>query len=693
MIDLTLWAPLVATAGLMFCLFELLGTRSPMARATGAALSIAMILRYTYWRLLYSLPLHQTPLQRIWPMIFLAVELGSLLSSMMTTGFLSRTVNRSTTADARQGSPLLQAPTDVFIATYNESRDILERTMVGALAIEHPDHRVWVLDDGNRAWVRELAESLGVFYVARVKGKHAKAGNVNNGVKQALSTGRRPQFFLLLDADFVAHRKILRRTLGLFEDGDVGIVQTPQHFFNPDPVQNNLLCSTVWPDEQRFFFNALMPCKDAWGAAFCCGTSAVFRVAAFEAAGGMATETVTEDMLTTFKFGEFGYRTIFLNERLSLGLSPESLVDFISQRARWCLGAVQQIYTRWSFFGRGRVSLVNRISFFDSLLFWIFGAVFRLMLLAAPLVYWFTGTAALHATMPDLLQWMAPMVVANIIFMAYAGGNRILPIMTDVTQLMTAFVICRTVATGLIRPFGRPFKVTAKGLSTTSVTVQWKLLWPFALMAVLTMCGFLLNSGQYSPVHGSPGYDTLVLWTFVNTGVLLLASLTCVEMPHRRRDERFAMEEPARVRLRGFSGAGPWRGPAEDRPEELTDIACTVQDLSLGGAALVSDQGWKLLCGPASLVLASHHGGPDLELPFRVLQRRGDKLTLQFEETAEVRHALIRKLFTGQYHREVESIHAVQVFGSVGRLLFADRARVGGQQRIETGATGGARGA
>jgi cellulose synthase (UDP-forming) len=71
----------------------------------------------------------------------------------------------------------------------------------------------------------------------------------------------------------------------------------------------------------------LLPAKDAWGAAFCCGTSAVFRVEAFERAGGMATETVTEDMLTSFRFGGHGYRTIFLNERLSLGLAPESLTD------------------------------------------------------------------------------------------------------------------------------------------------------------------------------------------------------------------------------------------------------------------------------------------------------------------------------------------------------------------------------
>jgi cellulose synthase (UDP-forming) len=140
------------------------------------------------------------------------------------------------------------------------------------------------------AAIREFRGIQGVssVYTCRVHGLHAKAGNVNNGLAHALAVGRRPEFVLLLDADFAANRQILQRTLGLFEAADVAIVQTPQHFFNPDPIQSSLLGSKVWPDEQRFFFNFLLEAKDAWGAAFCCGTSAVVRVAALERIGGMA---------------------------------------------------------------------------------------------------------------------------------------------------------------------------------------------------------------------------------------------------------------------------------------------------------------------------------------------------------------------------------------------------------------------
>jgi len=298
---LTAAGPALLATGAILGLGEVLGRRSTAARSLGAAICVIAAVRYMYWRIFVSMPIGQTPLQQAWAWLFLGFECAAVVSGIAAYMFMSRTLDRRPQADRGAGTLLSAAPVDVFIATYNEGYPILERTIVGALAIEYGDLRVWVLDDGARDWVRDLATELGAHYVSRTKGKHAKAGNVNNGLRYALATGRRPEFILLLDADFVAHRKILKRTLGLFEQPDVGIVQTPQHFFNPDPVQANLLVTRSWPDEQRFFFNELLPCKDAWGAAFCCGTSAVIRVAALKQCGGMAVETVTEDMLTSFK--------------------------------------------------------------------------------------------------------------------------------------------------------------------------------------------------------------------------------------------------------------------------------------------------------------------------------------------------------------------------------------------------------
>ncbi len=47
----------------------------------------------------------------------------------------------------------------------------------------------------------------------------------------------------------------------------VGVVQTPQHFLNPDPIQTNLSMERV-AQMNSAFFDVGTPSKDAWGGAF-----------------------------------------------------------------------------------------------------------------------------------------------------------------------------------------------------------------------------------------------------------------------------------------------------------------------------------------------------------------------------------------------------------------------------------------
>ena len=641
--------PVIIAGTLPYLAFAVLGKRSATARGFGAMMCIALALRYIWWRWTYSIPTDQSPLQQAWVWIFLGFETMSNISCITVYIFLSRTRSRSAVVDARPHSPLLRAPVDVFIATYNEPLEILERTIVGALNIDHPDLRVWVLDDGARPWVRDLARSLNVQYTFRVKGRHAKAGNVNHGLEVACATGRRPEFMLLLDADFVASVNILHRILPLFEEGDVGIVQTPQHFFNPDPIQSNLMCAKAWPDEQRFFFNHLLASKDAWGAAFCCGTSAVFRLAALDACGGLATETVTEDTLTTFRMLEHGYRTVFLNEQLSLGLAPEGLQEFVTQRSRWCLGAMQQLYTRWSFAGSAHIGLVNRLSSFDVTLFWIFGASFRLMMLSAPLVYWWTGICVINGSANDMVYWLGPYQLGRMMFAGCLASNTIFPIITDVTHLLSAITIVRTVAMALVKPFGHPFKVTAKGLSTQGVTIQWTFLMPFLLLAGGTALGMGLNLSPYSHLNGTDGYDMNVLWSVFNIAVLCIAAAVCIELPRRRRDERFPTNEPADLAFGKTSGS------------------CTVRNISLGGAALERRDGWDLRDRFGTITLRD----VPQPVPFEALEvnARGI-LAIRFRISDEVRYSLIRKLFTGSYNNEVPKVRLGHLFVGILRRLL-----------------------
>jgi cellulose synthase (UDP-forming) len=644
--DLDIWTPVALVAGLIAVISLSVGSDSASGRFMLCAISMATNIRYVLWRWIYTIPEPDTLLATLWVNAFFTMELCSQLGGLLITFFMSRTVDRSKDANSHQTSCFSDAPVDVFIATYNESREILERTIVGATAIHHNDLRVWLLDDGARPEIKRLAAEHEIEYAFRVKGAHAKAGNVNNGLRLALATSRPPQFILLLDADFVPRSNILQRTLGFFKDPKIGIVQTPQHFFNHDPIQINLGSTLTWPDEQRFFFNYLLACKDAWGAAFCCGTSAVFRVNALQASGGMATETVTEDMLTTFRLEEYGYKTIFLNEYLSSGLAPEGLTEFVTQRSRWCLGAIQQIYTRWSFAGPARISFINRLSAFDGILYWCSSFLFRLMVLIAPIIYWMTGISVIDARIDELAYYQWPFTVAICSMIFTLSKRRVVPILSDISQMISTFIIIRTVITTLIKPWGRPFKVTPKGKSTERTVIHWQLAWPFMLLAAAIVYGLAVNVSPYAPLNGERGYTINVIWSLVDVLLLLATVAACIELP-RKSTVTFPTTED------GTLLCGDVRLP------------CHVREISTESAKIaVLDQ--------PQAQAATHLLLDDdiLTIPIINVAVGSEVITVEFVVDRRLRQALLKKLFSGGYHIEIDGFVVGKAICSVLRRLF-----------------------
>lgn len=645
--DIVIWVPVLLSIMLPVTAFAIGGPTSTWARTISAIVCITAAIYYLQWRWLDSIPRFDNWYSTIWAWVFVIIETLSALSAIMVYIFMTRWRDRTPEVNSRANSPLCQAPTDILIATYNESYEILERTLIGATKVSHPDFRVWVLDDGARPWVEELAKEFGAHYTSRVKGKHAKAGNINEAMVKILSTGRRPEFVLLLDADFVAAPHILDRTLPLFEEADVGIVQTPQHFFNPDPIQSSLLCATSWPDEQRFFFNVLLPSKDAWGSAFCCGTSAVLRVKALEICGGMAIETVTEDMLTSFKMLEYKYRTVFLNERLSLGLAPEGIQEYVSQRCRWGLGAIQQLYTKWGFLGSAKIGIINRISGFDASLHWLVNYLFKLMTIIGPIVYWWTGISVIQGDLQTSFIHIMPFMFGGMIFMASVAESRQLPIITDVSHLVCAAAIVRSGLVALFKPFGHPFKVTAKGVSTDRVTVQWGFLAPYFFLAVMTICGVWWNASPYSSLLGQPGFEVNVFWSLLNVIILTLTCAVCIEAPKKSNAEKFSTNEIVILESNGHETYFP------------------LYDISVGGASVVGDI--ATVPNTGTIVFPDD----DIRIKFHANENIVDNITwIDFENTKETRRALIAKLFRGQYDIEVVMVSPLGILKGVIRRLF-----------------------
>jgi cellulose synthase (UDP-forming) len=165
--------------------------------------------------------------------------------------------------------PPSDATVDVFIATYNESIDLVLTTAKAARDMDFP-HSTYVLDDGARPEMEAAATEAGIGYITRGaewlgKNRHAKAGNINNALQH--TTG---EFIYVLDADMVPCKDLITKTLGWFTDEKIAIVQTPQWYYNVtegDPLAN----------QQPLFFGPMLQGKDGWGGAIFAGTNGALR--------------------------------------------------------------------------------------------------------------------------------------------------------------------------------------------------------------------------------------------------------------------------------------------------------------------------------------------------------------------------------------------------------------------------------
>lgn len=292
----------------------------------------------------------------------------------------------------------------VLIPTYDEPEEVLLPTVAAAVSLAEAT-AVYVLDDGNRQWVRDLAERLGAHHLTRTEHDNAKAGNLN----AALATLRgHYELVAVLDADHVPTAGFLTNTLGYFEDPGVALVQMPQEFYNSGSFEHAPNRSLFWPtrrkvrySEQGLFYRIIQPGKNRWNAAFWCGTNAVIRVEALEEVGGVATDSITEDIHTTLRMHRRGWRTVYHNEILAYGLAARNADEYQAQRLRWGTGAMQLLRCEHPLTGPG-LTLRQRLAYATTLLGW-FDAWRTLGYLVLPIVVLLTGAMPIRV---DLLTFV-----------------------------------------------------------------------------------------------------------------------------------------------------------------------------------------------------------------------------------------------------------------------------------------------
>jgi cellulose synthase (UDP-forming) len=486
-------------------------------------------------------------------------------------------------------------------------------TVLGAIAIDWPPEklRVYLLDDGKRDEFRDFAAECGIGYITRTDNRHAKAGNLNNAL--ARTEG---EFIAVFDCDHIPTRAFLQMTMGwMIAEPRNALVQTPHHFYSPDPFQRNLAAGTRVPAEGNMFYGLVQDANDYWNAAFFCGSCAVLRRTALEEIDGFAVETVTEDAHTMLKMHRRGWDSCYLRLPLAAGLATERLMLHIGQRVRWARGMIQIFRIDNPLFGPG-LTLGQRVCYMQAMGHFFF-AVPRVVFLTAPLAYLLFGLNIIAASPLAIVSYALPHIFHSVATNSRLQRNNRHSFWSEIYETVLALFLIRVTIATLFAPRHGKFNVTSKGGVLENGYFDLAAVYPNLILA------FFLVAGVIHGVVGVAFFQTEQL-TFqallLNTIWGSLSLLTVMAALAVGRETRQLRTRP-RVRA---------AVPVAIYLPDGQPVAGMTQDLSQGGSLVLADRPPGVTDGS----LAQFEfviGGEPVVIPARLLRWEQNVLQVSFQ--------------------------------------------------------------
>jgi cellulose synthase/poly-beta-1,6-N-acetylglucosamine synthase-like glycosyltransferase len=301
----------------------------------------------------------------------------------------------------------------VQVASYNEPTSIVKACLESILALDYPKDRLVVQladDSTDPAVVEELrtfCQSRGVPYLHRVDRRGFKGGALNDATRQLPKT---VELVAIVDSDYIVEPQFLRVATAPFVESGVGFVQTPQAYRNAQPGT----LARWYALADAFFYRVVQPVRARAQSLIFCGTMGVLRLRALTSVGGWSEDCVTEDAELSMRLLAAGWRGVYLQETLGMGLAPAEMSAVRSQHRRWAFGGMQMLRMNRGNMVSHKMSQRQRIDFRMSGIFWVDG-IFLLTATAtlATLVIasWFGVTLAIDSLPAVLILASAPLLL------------------------------------------------------------------------------------------------------------------------------------------------------------------------------------------------------------------------------------------------------------------------------------------
>lgn len=464
---------------------------------------------------------------------------------------------------------------DVFIATYNEDEELVRYSVRDAMQMTYPfkdvEIKVWVLDDGRRESMRQVAEEEGANYLTRANNAGYKAGNLKNGLEN--SDG---DLFVILDADTRPFPKFLEHTLGYFRNRKMAWVQTPQWFYDltepvrlttffrwafnlPEPEKPNFFDKTiglikigkdVFGNDPQIFYDVILRRRNLYNAAFCCGAGSIHRrKAIMQKAQDVYEQEVNKkyelyvakthhesdvDVLEKVKAetevrpfvyhaSEDIYTSLYLHADKHRWqsyqhptveckmLSPQDLDTWVKQRTRYASGSLDILFNDNPLWMKG-LSLGQRICYFQTVYSYL-APFWLLVFLLSPAIFFFTLTPPVSTFNFDFFKIFIPFQVINVITMTL--GTWGIPTKRADQYYVSSFALMLQSFFAVLKGEKVKFHVTQK---TGAVARNLRYVIPHLSIISITVLGMSYNVWlMWKGTHPSySGFAANALWSIYN---------------------------------------------------------------------------------------------------------------------------------------------------------------------------------
>jgi cellulose synthase/poly-beta-1,6-N-acetylglucosamine synthase-like glycosyltransferase len=230
----------------------------------------------------------------------------------------------------------------VQLPIYNELY-VVERLIQSVCALEYPKEKleIQVLDDSDDGTVDICANQVTHFkeqgfditLLRRIQRTGFKAGALREGLKSA-----KGELIAIFDADFLPSSDFLIKTIPVFRDAKVGMVQTRWDHLNENfslltkaqsfGLAGHFVVEQTGRNSAGYFMNFN-------------GTAGLWRKSCIEDSGNWHDDTLTEDLDLSYRAQMKGWHFVFLTDVVTPAELPAEINALKSQQYRWTKGAVE----------------------------------------------------------------------------------------------------------------------------------------------------------------------------------------------------------------------------------------------------------------------------------------------------------------------------------------------------------------